>query len=309
MATKAPAQASPIVPAEIWELLGPPPVLSTEDTNKYEKALLGFAQCVRPKDFIEWMWVRDLADERLEIQRQRVFKIRLVEEAHKAKLTRTTAVTEARLVSEVWGLCVTARSVLSPNPLKTKLKAEREKKLQADIDKLVAESEKKLALLNKLPTDADYASALKDWIVFYEQADKLQSTAQKRFDAILEQLDRHREGLGRRLRQVSDDIIDGEFEEAPGHLQEDEVAPAPRSKAIIDPPVTSPSTAREPSAPIEPVTSPMETPVPAPSTDSTMPVHKPDAVGESSAAGRERMLPSIAVAVPPRTRSRLVGPP
>ena len=95
MATKAPAQASPIVPAEIWELLGPPPVLSTEDTNKYEKALLGFAQCVRPKDFIEWMWVRDLADERLEIQRQRVFKIRLVEEAHKAKLTRTTAVTEA----------------------------------------------------------------------------------------------------------------------------------------------------------------------------------------------------------------------
>ena len=76
--------------------------------------------------------------------------------------------------------------MLSPNPLKTKLKAEREKKLQADIDKLVAESEKKLALLNKLPTDADYASALKDWIVFYEQADKLQSTAQKRFDAILE---------------------------------------------------------------------------------------------------------------------------
>jgi len=76
---------TPAIPPEIRDLLGPAPVLSIEDANRYERALDRFAQCVQPRDAIEWMLVRDLADERWEIERLRRFKHELIEEAYGAK--------------------------------------------------------------------------------------------------------------------------------------------------------------------------------------------------------------------------------
>jgi hypothetical protein len=228
------AQSRALMSTEIREMMGAPPVLATEDTEAYEQMFAQFATAVHPKDLIEWFLVRDLTDARWEIQRYRVLKALVIQEAQKEKVKRLAGVCEASFTSQVWGLRATARSVLAPVQTETgdkskneteKFKAEREEKLAAEIDKLTNETAKKLELLHKPATNAEYAGALEDWIMPYQQADRLQSAAEKRFESILEQLDQHRVGLGLRLRQVSDEIIDGEFEEAPAVALQAQVPP------------------------------------------------------------------------------------
>ncbi len=233
------------VSTEIREMMGEPPVLATEDTEAYEDMFARFAAAMHPKDFIEWMFVQDLTDARWEIQRYRVLKALVIQEAQKEKVKRLAGVCEVSFTTQAWGLRA-ARSGLAPVQAETgdkskdeteKLKAESEKKFQADAAKLMYETAKKLELLHKPATNADYAGALADWILPYQQVDRLQSAAEKRFESVLEQLDHHRVGLGLRLRQVSDEIVDGEFEEAPAvalQAQVPPVAPArvPNSTAV-----------------------------------------------------------------------------
>ena len=54
-----------VIPPEFREPLGPPPVLNTEDAKRYWALFGQFAELIRPSDFLEWMWVGDMTDERL----------------------------------------------------------------------------------------------------------------------------------------------------------------------------------------------------------------------------------------------------
>jgi hypothetical protein len=281
------------IPPDIREMLGPAPVLSAAEAEAYEQMILPrFAQAVRPQDWIEWFSVKDLADARLEMSRWRILKNRLMEEGSKAKVARETAGIQARLVSETWGVCVTSRSVFSPAGIDEKaeagedkkveagesaergekadptnkveadsglvepdksLEAERELKLKAEVAKLIEENAKKLALQANSLSGDDHAGSFQDWITAYERADRLQTQAERRFNDALELLDRHRAGLGLRLRQASDDIVDGEYKELA--TQPDQVSAVARvvekgtaSEVAADPisgaaPVTQVSTA------------------------------------------------------------------
>ena len=80
--TKAVAKYKTIIPREIRQLFGPPPLLSTEDPDLYERTFAGFAQSLRPRDALEWMIVRDLTDEYWELQRHKNFKPLLIEQAY-----------------------------------------------------------------------------------------------------------------------------------------------------------------------------------------------------------------------------------
>ena len=55
------------------------------------------------------------------------------------------------------------------------------------------------------------AAALENNVNYYERLDRLHSVAMARRDDVLRQLDFYRQGLGRHLRQVTNDIIEGEF--------------------------------------------------------------------------------------------------
>ena len=59
--------------------------------------------------------------------------------------------------------------------------------------------------------ELEYAAALQSSIQYYERLDRLYSVAMARREDVLKQLDLYRQGLGRHLRRVSDDIIEGEF--------------------------------------------------------------------------------------------------
>ena len=63
--------------------------------------------------------------------------------------------------------------------------------------------------------ELEYAAALETTINYYERLDRLYDGAMNRREDVLKQLDFYRQGLGRHLRRVSDDIIDGEFSETP----------------------------------------------------------------------------------------------
>jgi hypothetical protein len=70
------------IPADIEELWGTPPLLSSEDPDIYRKYILKVAQAVRPADLIEWLWLKDIADYTWEVRRLRRIKCQLIERRH-----------------------------------------------------------------------------------------------------------------------------------------------------------------------------------------------------------------------------------
>ena len=52
-----------VVSREVRRLLGPAPVLSSEDPNRFEEMLTHFAQCYQPKNALEWsrVWYQTVA--------------------------------------------------------------------------------------------------------------------------------------------------------------------------------------------------------------------------------------------------------
>src|SRR5262245_24092920 len=93
-----------VIPAEILELLGPPPVRSPEDAKRWYAIFNRFARWLRPKDIFEWFWAWDLTAERWEMDRQRKTKVvvnavqrAIVEEKAGIKQTKSEALIEARL--------------------------------------------------------------------------------------------------------------------------------------------------------------------------------------------------------------------
>ena len=53
---------SPVLPPELLELLGPPPLARGEDGGAYEALFARIAVALKPRDIIEWLWARDVVD-------------------------------------------------------------------------------------------------------------------------------------------------------------------------------------------------------------------------------------------------------
>jgi hypothetical protein len=60
-----------LVPADIVEIFGNPPVLSLEDRQAYDQLMARLALEWKPRNITEWMFVRDIADISWEIFRHR----------------------------------------------------------------------------------------------------------------------------------------------------------------------------------------------------------------------------------------------
>src|SRR5216684_6011516 len=85
-----------VVPPEIRRLLGPAPVLSSEDPNRFEEMLNHFAQCYQPKNALEWsrVWTQTVSTWKLQrltrydTQVQESLHKKVVEEAERARAKR-----------------------------------------------------------------------------------------------------------------------------------------------------------------------------------------------------------------------------
>src|SRR5262245_55093349 len=60
-------------------LFEPRPLTRHEDPGDYDRLLVFIAQDVKPRDIIEWFWVKDIVDLAWEARRLRLFKVLLME--------------------------------------------------------------------------------------------------------------------------------------------------------------------------------------------------------------------------------------
>jgi hypothetical protein len=75
--------------AEIKKLCGPPPVLSTESVEAYDKMLFRLVESLEPRDALEQLFAKHLADCTWEIIRYTRHKTLLMERKHRQLLDHT----------------------------------------------------------------------------------------------------------------------------------------------------------------------------------------------------------------------------
>jgi hypothetical protein len=151
-----------LIPDDIQDLFGDPPVLRGEDENLYDTLMVQFTKLVEPKDLIEWWWVKDLTDHSWEIRRLRRFKVLFVE-----------------------------------------------------VKRDQAHENLQVFALAKVDEDAEYVPVPVPDDDKYKSVDKLISSAEMRRSATLREIERRREHLARRLREASDQMIDGKVTALP----------------------------------------------------------------------------------------------
>jgi hypothetical protein len=188
------------IPPEILEILGPPPILSSENERVYYATLAYFANLIGPTDIITWFITKDLVDSRVEIARHKRFKASLIDLAKPASGTDPLRELMAQIsgnafrpVELVWEGGIQKRVEEAPKIAPPKVKTER-------------------ASENNTPVDP--ASIASQWIPEYQKLDLLECTAERRFAAALHELNYYRNGLGRELQEALQTTIDGEFTES-----------------------------------------------------------------------------------------------
>jgi len=241
MAKKKIMNANKDVAAEFTKLFGPPPLFKTEDNAIYNAILEGLAQDEKPRSFIARVLLRDVAD----LVYQRLWlgglATRLIRQAHKEKLEvfAEKAKIDVDLVKK--GLLSSVKpkaAVPNPDKSKSESESEAEKAVKAKIDAVDALLEKHLAQLKKAEDGpVDDAALLRTWIERYERVQSLIAAVDKKFSATLKLLDEYRYGLGQRVRQAADEIVDVEFVEDPLAARE-QVATAKSSAVKAEVPST-----------------------------------------------------------------------
>jgi hypothetical protein len=260
MAKKEVINVTPRAAAEFKKLFGPPPLLNPEDSKIYDAILNGLAEDEKPRSFIARILLRDVAD--LVYQRLWLAGLatRLISQAHKQRIRGWAD----HYTNDAYSRKLRLRAGSSKLELKPGIPAdgagsEAEKALEAEIDKIDVETAEKLTNLVKAAKGpVDGANVFLDWISHYERVQSLLAAVDKRFRDTLNLLDDYRQGLGQRVRQVADEIVDVEFEECPLPAREQQVAVPPSSITTAEAAVPSPQ-AMLPSSVAEPVGSLVET--------------------------------------------------
>jgi hypothetical protein len=175
---------------ELLQLFGPPPVLSSESMQAYEETMTRLLGSLLPQDFMEQLLIKEVADSTWEAARYARHKTLLMERRFQARLAFQAQRRKAAAPSKE----APANQIgkLSPEDV---------------LEGLVDEVD---AILQKPATELDHACALEVGIVYFQHLDRAHLTALARRDKALEQLERYRDGLGRLLRQVSDQIIEAQ---------------------------------------------------------------------------------------------------
>lgn len=183
------AQA-PTSDAEMEELLGAPPLLEGENRETYNAFHNHVRAAIAPTDFIEQIWARDLSDLTWEILRLRRYKA----EYHN------------------YGSAVGFRVLV--NGIKNEKRRER---LIADFcsGTPAASSRVNKYIGNDVSAWVTIgAHTLKENFDVNERFDQLIAQAEARRNAVLREIDRHRDSeITRRLRQSVTEIQDAEFED------------------------------------------------------------------------------------------------
>ena len=184
----APTRAPTILPPpDIRGLLGPPPLLDGEDRAAFEALYRHVRTKVAPSDVLEEIWVRDVVDNLWETLRMRRLKVTLMRASAHEGLNKLL---EPLVDSSVRDELVSGW-------------AKRERESVREVDAAL-----KQAGLNQ---DAITAQTLAVKLDTFERIEKLIMQAEMRRSVILREIDRHRDVVAQRLREVAAQIEDAQF--------------------------------------------------------------------------------------------------
>jgi hypothetical protein len=166
---------------KLAEIFGPPPVLRTENPRHYDTLYAQFMSCFKPRDVFEMKQVRDMVDAGWLQIRYTHHQTVGVERWHRQTLQYQAGVYAGRVGQKSEAL--TQRPVV-------------------DTANTIDE------VLSRRPTEFEHNRALEKSMPFQVDLEKLIASATFRFHKALELFEHYREGLGERLREKAEKIID-----------------------------------------------------------------------------------------------------
>jgi hypothetical protein len=191
------ARAKRVVVQDELSAFDSPPLIEGEDAAADGDFLAGISAVVKPKDFVEVIFTRDVVDLTWETQRMRRLKAAL--------MTSALSIGLRKLLAEALGEGARVDNLL-------KRWAARDHAAISEVDKVLASK--------GLTMEGVAARTLSDHIDTVERIDRIVTSAEGRRNATLRELERHRSAMAEALRRATDDVVDGEFED---------VAPAARA--------------------------------------------------------------------------------
>jgi hypothetical protein len=179
---------APIIPENIKKLLGEPTLMAGEYLGDYQEMMDQFAVALKPKDLIEWWWVRDVVDLTWEIVRYR----RLRGAAMRARQTRALEDAMFRIMRAQGQ--ANARSIAEG--------------IASDYESLGGEAVEDgiRRRLNSVYFDplAVVGAAFMEQVEAVERVDRMIASATARRDGVIRDIERRRETFARRMRDVID---------------------------------------------------------------------------------------------------------
>jgi hypothetical protein len=172
------------VPAEIREMLGPPPLMTHERIAIYYAVLMSFAQSVQPTDFVEWVMVKDMADARSESARLRKIKSEMMNQAIRSLVSKAAASPEPEEDP-----CKVLDGMMEKVTQEVYQDYLDERAGKSVVDELAAVDWK--ALLDR-PAQSEPNEPFEVWMERIEQIEPLLQGAETRFTAAREDLQRYR---------------------------------------------------------------------------------------------------------------------
>ena len=185
----APGQGPSGSRRDLQSLLGPAPLLEGEDAAAYDELQRRVHSAVAPADVLEEIWVRDVVDLLWETMRLRRLKAKLMQSAAHEGLEQLL-----RPLTGHW----------SNNDLVNDW-ARRDRGAVKEVNALLKQA--------GLDQEAIAAQTLAAKLDAFERIDRMIMQTESRRNAVLREVDRHRDVLAQRLREASAAIEDAEFTE------------------------------------------------------------------------------------------------
>jgi hypothetical protein len=194
--TTLPAQAVEEAMIGGADLFGPAPVLSTEDAGKFQSLLQQVTAALKPLDVVELILIRSFVIEVWTIERLRRHATVAIDRRYQEDLEHMLYRAKVQKARKD-GLDIRTFAHATPR----------------DIATLAAFAETPEEILTRPATESDHNRALEKSIDLQMQLDTLMASATHRRSEALQQLELYRAGLAAQAKEVTDRIVEGEFQE------------------------------------------------------------------------------------------------
>jgi cobalamin biosynthesis protein CobT len=209
------------IPGDIREIWGPAPLLRHEDPETYERLARQISHDVAPTDVIDWLAVKDVLDLTWEIRRLRRFKAMLIELKREDKMADETEdaeedqdADEDQDVDEDQYADETEDAGDAQDMGETQDVDKTEDADEAqDANQGQDETQRLEEMRRYYETEQGETKLFLENLDHWERIDNLIAAAEMRRAAALHGIERRRPGVADRLRQASNNIIEGECEE------------------------------------------------------------------------------------------------